>query len=147
LDQPVVGEARVAAAAWWARVWPLVAGTSPPTCLLSGGETTVRVRGQGRGGRNQEFALALAEQVAGVHGIAVAASLGTDGIDGPTDAAGAMVDSTTLVRAAALGLAPPSEYLARNNSYHFFDPLEDLIRCGLTDTNVGDLQVLLVRRV
>jgi hydroxypyruvate reductase len=72
------------------------------------------------------------------------ASLGTDGIDGPTDAAGATVDSETLVRAAAAGLAPVAAYLRENDSYTFFHALGDLIRTGPTRTNVGDLQITLV---
>lgn len=146
IEDPVVGEARVAADAWWAKVQPLVLATSTPTCVLSAGETTVRVTGPGRGGRNQEFALALAEPMARVSRGAVVASIGTDGIDGPTDAAGAMVDPTTVSRAAALRLASPHDYLQRNDSYSFFHDLHDLIRLGPTETNVGDLQLLLWAR-
>jgi hydroxypyruvate reductase len=112
--------------------------------VISSGETTVRVVGRGRGGRNQEFALAAATALAGVTTPAVLVSMGTDGIDGPTDAAGAIVDPSTLGRAAALGLGAPDSYLARNDSAAFFDPLGDLLRPGPTDTNVGDLQVFLV---
>jgi hydroxypyruvate reductase len=116
-----------------------------PLCLLSAGETTVRVTGQGRGGRNQEFVLALAEAAADAHGDMLAASIGTDGIDGPTDAAGAIIDRTTRQRARALGL-DPAAYLADNNAYAFFAQLGDLVHLGPTDTNVGDVQVLLMRR-
>jgi glycerate 2-kinase len=112
-------------------------------CVLGSGETTVRVLGGGRGGRNQEFALALAAGLARVGGRALAASLGTDGIDGPTDAAGAIVDATTLARARAAGL-DPDDHLARNDAYAFFDALGDLVRTGPTDTNVGDVQILLL---
>jgi glycerate 2-kinase len=77
---------------------------------------------------------------------AVAASIGTDGIDGLTDVAGAWVDAQSLARAAARGLPPPAEVLARNDSFHFFSPLGDTVRTGRTDTNVGDLQVLLVNQ-
>lgn len=109
-----------------------------PICLLAGGETTVAVRGRGRGGRNQEFALAFALEVAGVGGIA-ALSAGSDGIDGPTDAAGAFVDSTTVARARGLGL-DPRKFLERNDSYGFFRRLGDLFRPGPTGTNVMDLK-------
>jgi hydroxypyruvate reductase len=74
----------------------------------------------------------------------VATSVGTDGVDGPTDAAGAIVDSTTLARAEAADIGPPERYLEEHNSYIFFDELGDLIRTGPTGTNVGDLQVILV---
>jgi hydroxypyruvate reductase len=113
-----------------------------PVCVISSGETTVRVRGSGRGGRNQEFALAAVDLVAAL-GTVVAASIGTDGIDGPTDAAGAVVDSTTRIRARASGL-DPVDFLRDNNAYAFFAALGDLIHTGPTGTNVGDLQVFLV---
>jgi glycerate 2-kinase len=74
----------------------------------------------------------------------VAASIGTDGIDGPTDAAGAVVDPTTLDRAQAAGLRSPQTYLDDNNAYEFFDRLGDLIQTGPTNTNVGDLQIILI---
>ena len=102
----------------------------------------MHVVGGGTGGRNQEFALALAT-VAAVP-LFAAASIGTDGIDGPTDAAGAVVDSTTIERARAAGLDAPARYLDANDSYAFFKPLGDLIHTGPTDTNVGDLQVVLL---
>ncbi|MGH9347976.1 MAG: MOFRL family protein, partial [Vicinamibacterales bacterium] len=104
----------------------------------------VTVIGRGTGGRNQELALALVRRLASWDVPVVAASVGTDGIDGPTDAAGAIVDETTLARAAAAGLQPDA-YLDDNNSYAFFLALGDLIRLGPTDTNVGDLQVVLVK--
>jgi hydroxypyruvate reductase len=110
-------------------------------CLLAGGETTVRVRGSGRGGRNQEFALALADAVANAP-VAVL-SVGTDGVDGPTDAAGAFVDGTTQQRARARGLDADAA-LADNDSYTFFAHLGDLFRCGPTGTNVMDLKMALV---
>ncbi len=111
-----------------------------PCLLVAGGETTVTVRGEGLGGRNQELALAAAFSLRGVPDVLLA-SIGTDGNDGPTDAAGAFVDGTTLERAAALGL-DPQRYLADNNSYAFFDRLGDLIRTGPTNTNVNDLYLL-----
>ena len=115
----------------------------PPVCLISGGETTVTLRGEGLGGRNQEFALACALALDGVPG-AVALSGGTDGSDGPTDAAGSLADGRTLERARAAGL-DAAAFLARNDSYHFFDALGDLIRTGPTGTNVMDVRLLLTR--
>ena len=112
-----------------------------PCCLLLGGETTVTVRGAGQGGRNQELALAAAFALRGVPDVLLA-SIGTDGSDGPTDAAGAVVDGTTLDRASALSL-DAARCLANNDSYVFFDRLGDLIRTGPTNTNVNDLYVLL----
>jgi len=115
---------------------------SPPACLLSGGETTVTVRGRGKGGRNQELALAMVRELAGLEGVMVL-SAGTDGTDGPTDAAGASVDGGTLERASALGL-DPDEHLRENDSYNFFHALEDLFITGPTGTNVMDLQIILI---
>jgi glycerate 2-kinase len=143
LDDPILGEAREAARAHGARIEALAAASSRPLCVVSSGETTVRVTGSGRGGRNQEFALAASDPLRRL-APAAAASLGTDGIDGPTDAAGAIVDSETLDRARRAGLASPSDFLRDNNSYPFFDALDDLIRTGPTGTNVGDLQVFLL---
>ena len=143
VPEPGTGEAREAAGSHVQRVADLVAGADRPTCVLSSGETTVTVRGSGRGGRNQEFACAAAPHL-GVIGPSVAiGSLGTDGIDGPTDAAGAVVDSSTLERAAARGLHPET-FLRENDSYTFFDALGDLIRTGPTRTNVGDVQITLI---
>jgi hydroxypyruvate reductase len=115
-----------------------------PACVISSGETTVAVKGPGRGGRNQEFALALAGPLGALHRPAVVASVGTDGLDGPTDAAGATVDSGTLARAASIGLNAPDAFLEQNNAYEFFATLGDLVRTGPTGTNVGDLQILLM---
>jgi glycerate 2-kinase len=113
-----------------------------PACLLSGGETTVTVRGQGQGGRNLEFVLAAALELEGA-GEATILSAGTDGIDGPTDAAGAVADSRTMRRARALGL-DARLFLEDNDSYHFFERLEALIKTGPTGTNVMDVRVLLI---
>jgi len=115
--------------------------SSRPTCLILGGETTVTLRGNGKGGRNQEMALAAALALAGVEDILVAC-LATDGTDGPTDAAGAFADGTTVARARSLGL-DANAYLARNDAYHFFDKLGDLIVTGPTKTNVNDLILIL----
>nr|HID12564.1 glycerate kinase [Anaerolineae bacterium] len=114
----------------------------PPACLVCGGETTVTVRGEGKGGRNQELALAAALALDGWPGILVMA-LATDGTDGPTDAAGAVVTGETVARARALGLDPRAA-LEANDSYPFFDALGDLIRTGPTGTNVNDLLFVLV---
>jgi glycerate 2-kinase len=108
-----------------------------PACCIAGGETTVAVRGNGKGGRNQEAALAAAVALDGKPDIAMAA-LATDGIDGPTDAAGAIVDGRTIERARALGL-DPQRFLGDNNSNPFFSALGDLILIGPTGTNVNDL--------
>ena len=118
------------------------APTAVGLCLVMGGETTVTVRGLGRGGRNQELALGAAEAIAGLPQTLVA-SFGTDGTDGPTDAAGAVSDGTTLARARALGLDPAAA-LRENDCYPFFDRLGDLIVTGPTNTNVNDLWLGLV---
>jgi len=115
---------------------------SAPVCILCGGETTVTIQGDGKGGRNQELALASALMIDGVENVVVLAG-GTDGNDGPTDAAGAMADGSTLVRARAKGL-DPLDFLRRNDSYHFFQPLEDLVITGPTRTNVMDVYMVLV---
>ncbi len=110
-----------------------------PACVISGGETTVTIRGQGLGGRNQEFALAAALDIAGLRDTLIL-SAGTDGTDGPTDAAGAMVDGTTLARGR-----DAAAFLANNDSYHFFEAIGDLIKTGPTGTNVADIHLILVR--
>jgi glycerate 2-kinase len=116
--------------------------------ILSGGELTVTMRGQGRGGPNQEFALALAIGLAGMKGVA-ALSADTDGTDGgtgdPNDPAGALVDGDTVARAKALGL-DPAAFLADNNSTGFFGPLKDLLITGPTYTNVNDFRAIVVDR-
>lgn len=114
----------------------------PPACLISGGETTVTLRGQGLGGRNQEFVLAAAIDLDGSPGVVVLSG-GTDGTDGPTDAAGAIADGRTVPRAERLGLNA-GRYLAENDSYHFFEPLGALLKTGPTNTNVMDVRLLLV---
>jgi len=113
-----------------------------PACILSGGETTVTLRGRGKGGRSQEFALALALDIHKTPGIA-ALSGGTDGTDGPTDAAGAVADWTTCARAERLGLQPRLA-LENNDAYPFFERLGDLLITGPTQTNVMDVRVMLV---
>ncbi len=108
-----------------------------PACVISGGETTVTLRGNGLGGRNQEFVLAAAMEIAGLDR-AVVLSGGTDGTDGPTDAAGAIADGNTLARGP-----DAQKYLADNDSYHYFEKLGDLLITGPTNTNVMDVRVLL----
>ncbi len=115
---------------------------APPACIVSGGETTVTIRGDGLGGRNQEFALAAAFGIDGLPATVILSG-GTDGTDGPTDAAGAVVDGNTLSRARKAGLDAAAS-LARNDSYRFFDALGDLIRTGPTNTNVMDVRVALI---
>jgi hydroxypyruvate reductase len=112
-----------------------------PGCLVMGGETTVTLKGDGRGGRNQEMALAAAIALAGWSDLLITC-LGTDGSDGPTDAAGAFADGQTLGRAQAMDLVAV-EYLNRNNAYDFFAALDDLILTGPTNTNVNDLIFIL----
>jgi hydroxypyruvate reductase/glycerate 2-kinase len=119
---------------------------APPVCILSGGETTVTLGEQhGLGGRNQEFVLSLAVNLgkADISNVAVLSG-GTDGEDGPTDAAGAVADRRTLEQAENLGWEP-AEFLSRHDSYHFFEATGDLIKPGLTQTNVMDVRVILIR--
>ncbi len=113
-----------------------------PAGIVAGGETTVTVTGKGLGGRNQELALAAAARLKGSEGM-VLASLSTDGVDGPTDAAGAVIDGKTVTRALKMGLVP-EKFLAENDSYHFFSKLGDLIFTGPTGTNVNDVSAIVV---
>ena len=117
-------------------------GAGKPICLITGGETTVTVKGQGLGGRNMELALAFALEIEGEEGITLL-SAGTDGSDGPTDAAGAIVDGRTALRAREIGLDPRA-YLANNDSYHFFQKAGGLFVTGPTGTNVMDVQLMLI---
>jgi hydroxypyruvate reductase len=111
-------------------------------CFLSGGETTVTIRGTGLGGRNQEFVLAAAIALESTPQVTIFSG-GTDGIDGPTDAAGAIADASTLRRAAVLRLNP-GQFLADNDSYHFFEKAGGLVKTGPTGTNVADVRILLI---
>lgn len=113
-----------------------------PQCLICGGETTVTVSGEGKGGRNTELALAFALEIEGIPGISFL-SAGTDGTDGPTDAAGAFADGKTAERARRIGLDPKA-YLANNDSYNLFRETDDLLITGPTGTNVMDIQIILV---
>ena len=115
---------------------------SAPICVLAGGETTVQVRGNGKGGRNQEFALVVAQELQGEKGWTLL-SAGTDGIDGPTDAAGAFADGQTIAQARLKHLNPP-RFLRNNDTYAFFSALGDLFRPGSTGTNVMDIKIALV---
>jgi len=113
-----------------------------PACLVAGGETTVTIRGQGKGGRNQELALAAAIALDGWNDVLLL-TVATDGGDGPTDAAGAFADGATVARARAQGLSPAA-YLANNDAYNFFQALGDLLITGPTRTNVNDLTLIFV---
>ena len=143
LTSRLQGEARHAGRALGALVRQVVSsGRNKPVCLIAGGETTVTISGDGKGGRNQELALAAVEGLGGLDGVGLL-SLATDGGDGPTDAAGAVVTGESLARSVLLGL-DPREYMARNDSYHFFEALNDLIKPGPTQTNVNDLCFLFI---
>jgi glycerate 2-kinase len=140
LSTYVEGEAREVARVAGALAKELVYHDLPvarPACLVWGGETTVTVRGDGTGGRNQELALAAALAMEGLPDVVLVA-LGTDGTDGPTDAAGAVATGQTVLRAESKGLDARS-HLENNDAYPFFDALGDLIRTGPTGTNVNDL--------
>jgi len=141
----VEGEAKEAARVHAALAKEILNSGSPvprPACVISGGETTVTIRGKGLGGRNQEFALAAAIEIDGLENVVILSG-GTDGTDGPTDAAGALADGETVSRAEARGL-DAEQQLRENDSYHFFKPLGDLIITGPTYTNVMDLQLVMV---
>ena len=144
LSSAIEGESRAVAASHAALARKIARNNAllgRPACVISGGETTVRIRGDGLGGRNQEFALAAAIEIDGLDGIVVL-SAGTDGTDGPTDAAGAIVDGSTLQRGRFKGLNA-ANFLDRNDSYHFLQATGDLLIPGPTFTNVMDLQVML----
>lgn len=116
-----------------------------PDCLITGGEPVVKLvdaARRGKGGRNQQLVLAALERLGDAKGIALVAG-GTDGEDGPTDAAGALVDAEVIAAAKNLGLGP-ADYLARNDAYNFFEPLGALIKTGPTHTNVCDVRVVVV---
>ncbi|HKL25411.1 MAG TPA: glycerate kinase [Desulfuromonadales bacterium] len=145
LSSLIEGEARDVAAMHVAIAREILQSGHPlqaPACILSGGECTVTIKGSGLGGRNQEFALAAADLL-DRKGSIVLLSAGTDGSDGPTDAAGAFADSSTLARAEALGL-DLRQALQENDSYHLFAELGDLFKTGPTNTNVMDLRILLI---
>jgi hydroxypyruvate reductase len=145
LGAQIEGEAREVAAAH-AGLARELAAQGRRVVILSGGELTVSVRGSGRGGPNQEYALALALALSGTPGVAALAA-DTDGTDGgsgrPDDPAGAFIDADTLARARRLGL-DPADFLKDNNSTEFFAKLGDLIRSGPTFTNVNDFRAIVV---
>ncbi|MBI3329830.1 MAG: glycerate kinase, partial [Nitrospinae bacterium] len=146
LSSAIEGETREAAKVHAGIAKEVIASGHPlpaPACILSGGETTVTLQGQGEGGRNQEFVLAMALEIRELCGIAVL-SAGTDGTDGPTDAAGAVADWTTCARAERLGLQARVS-LANNDAYPFFARLGDLLLTGPTQTNVMDVRIMLMR--
>jgi len=145
LSSRIQGEAREVAAVQTAIAQEVCTAGRPissPACIICGGETTVTLSGEGKGGRNQELALAAALHLNGWDQVTLLSG-GTDGTDGPTDAAGAISDGHTLSRAQKLGLSP-ADYLARNDSYPFFQALDDLLITGATNTNVMDLQIVLI---
>src|SRR5436853_983751 len=117
---------------------------APPAALIAGGETTVTVRGKGKGGRNQELALAAAVKISGSYGVVVG-SFATDGIEGRTNAAGAVVDGSTITRGLGLRM-DPEECLRNNDSYRYFSKLKDLVITGPTGTNVNDIAILAADR-
>ncbi len=140
-SEAIVGEARDAGRRLARRLLDYASGA----CLLAAGETTVSVTGTGRGGRNQEFVLAAAQELARLELAGGILSGGTDGIDGPTNAAGAVADDETVARAEAAGLGDGSRHLDDNDAYSFFSRLSDLVITGPSDTNVGDIQILIRR--
>jgi glycerate-2-kinase len=143
LADAIRGEARGAGAAHVRAALAAAEGREGPVCVVSSGETTVTVRGRGRGGRNQEFVAGALEALGRAPRPILLASLGTDGIDGPTDAAGACADGSSMRQATALGL-PVQAALDANDTYDLHRRLGTLLRTGPTDTNVGDLQIALV---
>ena len=145
LSSSIEGETREASRFFTAVAKEVISSGNPvprPACILSGGETTVTIKGKGQGGRNQEFALAGALEISGIEKI-VLLSGGTDGTDGPTDASGALADHTTVQRAETMGLNP-NVHLENNDAYPFFQKLGDLLITGPTHTNVMDVRIMLV---
>lgn len=151
VDTPLTGEAR-AAGEWLARRARAMFDDPRPTCLVAGGETTVRVVGDGRGGRNQELALAAAlaldeaaDAAAPSAGRVALLSGGTDGVDGPTDAAGACIGraSASAMRRAGVD---PADHLRRNDAYPALDAIGAVLRPGPTHVNVMDVQIVLTAR-
>ncbi|HID90896.1 TPA: glycerate kinase, partial [Candidatus Bathyarchaeota archaeon] len=145
LSSLIEGEARHIGTAYSGIVREILTSGNPvrrPAVVVAGGETTVTVKGRGKGGRNQELVLSASLGIEGLRGVAIA-SIGTDGVDGPTDAAGAIADGQTAVRARKRGLDARS-FLADNDSYGFFTRLGDLILTGPTGTNVNDITVMVV---
>jgi glycerate 2-kinase len=145
LSSSIEGEAREAAKVLAAITKEITNSGHPlrsPACIISGGETTVTIRGKGKGGRNQELGLAAAMALASVDNF-VFLSAGTDGTDGPTDAAGAIVDGQTIKSALEAGINP-NEALKNNDSYHLLKRTDELLVTGPTNTNVMDIQIILL---
>lgn len=145
LSTLIEGETREVAKVHTAIIREILKSGNPvtrPACIISGGETTVTIHGNGLGGRNTEFVLAAAIEISGLDDVIILSG-GTDGTDGPTDAAGAVADGTTLSKALGKGYSA-AEYLKNNDSYHFFEATGDLLKTGPTMTNVMDLRILLV---
>jgi hydroxypyruvate reductase len=141
MEGAIRGEAAAVGRSLAARLASAADGRSRPFCLLGGGETTVTLESSGRGGRNQELALASVDLLAGLRDCLLI-TLATDGNDGPTDAAGAVVTGQSGSRAAVLGLSA-GDHLTRHDSYAFFAALGDLLKPGYTGTNVNDIVLLL----
>ena len=145
LSSCLEGQARDVGIMFASIVREIVASGNPvlkPAGIVAGGETTVTVVGKGKGGRNQEIALGAALKIGNTDGVVIA-SINTDGVDGPTDASGAIADGKTLLRCHELGL-DPRKFLAENDSYSFFSRLGDLIFTGPTGTNVCDVSIIVV---
>lgn len=141
ISNTITGEARTVAEQLIKEALTYKAAT--PVCLLYGGETTVSLKGRGKGGRNQELALAASIALQNTHRSITLLSAGTDGTDGPTDAAGAIIDQTTYSKAVQEGIQP-EQFLNNNDAYHFFEKQGGLIKTGPTHTNVMDVIVLLI---
>jgi hydroxypyruvate reductase len=142
LTNELQGEAREVGQELAHRLRVSISEKPHPLCLIAGGETTVTIRGEGKGGRNQELALAAVDELAGLQNI-IFIALATDGDDGPTDAAGAVVTGETARRAESLGLRA-ADHLSRNDAYPFFEAIGDLLKTGPTGTNVNDLILLCI---
>ena len=145
LSTQITGEAREAGQIFGSIAKDIRENSLPfaaPAALVAGGETTVRVQGNGIGGRNQELVLAAATKISGLDGVAVG-SFATDGIEGQTDAAGAIADGRTVARGRGLGMNA-DDFLRDNDSYHYFSRLKDLVVTGPTGTNVNDIMILAV---
>jgi glycerate 2-kinase len=145
LSSQLEGEAREVARVFAAIGKEIIQANLPipsPACIIAGGETTVTIQGGGKGGRNQELALACAIAIDGCTGISLL-SAGTDGTDGPTDAAGAIINGTTCTRARQTNLNP-RHFLFTNDSYTFFESLGDLLKTGPTRTNVMDIICMVI---
>lgn len=137
------GEASIASRFYASIIKEIIYSKNPftlPVLLLSGGELTVTLKGKGKGGRNQEFVLSLLDELKNINHPFFILSMGTDGIDGPTDAAGAWIDEKTIKKVKILNLNI-GQYLQNNDSYHFFEKIAQLIKIGATGTNVMDLRM------